>query len=555
MPPIRKPSELAIEYAHAVVDGTQPAGKLMGLACQRFLNDLERDWEFEFDDRKADAVVSFQQTLPHTKGRWAAKSEKLVYQPWQCFIECNLFGWVHKETRFRRFRESYEEVARKNGKSIRIAARGLYMFAADGEFGAEVYSGAGNERQAWEVFRPAREMVRRTDMLRHSFDIEVNAKTLVILSNGSRFEPMIGKPGDGASPSAYLCDEFHEHPDSDQYDTMVTGMAAREQPLASIITTAGSNMSGPCYEKRQEVIKVLEGSIVDETLFAAIYTVDEADAWDDPDVLIKANPNLDVSVSRDFLLNQLSKARRSASLQNAFRTKHLNQWVGSKVAWMNMLAWQRQKRECKLEDYAGRPAWLSVDLNSKIDLAAIGILIPDGNEFRVFAEFFAPEAAVEQNDTYRMYREHITATPGNATDYGFIEERLEQLCALLDVTEIAFDQWQAQYLAQRMISKGMNMVEFPHQVRTMSDPMKEVEALVMDGRLFHNGNPVLTWNMANTVCKSDAKENIYPTKERPHDDKCKIDGTVALIMCMGRYLASNHNGGLGAWLADPVAAA
>ena len=151
-----------------------------------------------------------------------------------------------------------------------------------------------------------------------------------------------------------------------------------------------------------------------------------------------------------------------------------------------------------------------------------------------------------------MHREYITATPGNATDYGFIEERLEQLCSLLAVESIAFDQWQAQYLAQRMIAQGMNMVEFPHQVRTMSDPMKEIESLVLDGRLFHNGNPVLTWNMANTVCKSDAKENIYPTKERPHDDKCKIDGVVALIMCMGRYLASDHGGSFGDFLANPV---
>ena len=543
------PSELARQYAEDVVAGRVVTGKYVRLACQRFLSDFAK---WHYDAEKADAAVEFQQAMPHTKGKWAAQRESLIYQPWQCFIECNIFGWIDPDTGNRRFRESYEEVARKNGKSIRLAARGLYMFCADGEFGAEVYSGAGNERQAWEVFRPAREMVRRTDELRQSFDIEVNAKNLVILSNGSRFEPMIGKPGDGASPSFYICDEFHEHPDSDQYDTMVTGMAAREQPLASIITTAGSNMSGPCYEKRLEAIKVLEGSIEDDSLFAIVYTVDDEDVWDGPDVLIKANPNLDISVSRDFLLNQLSKARRSASLQNAFRTKHLNQWVGSKVAWMNMLAWQRQKRDFTLDDCKGQRAWLSVDLNSKVDLAAIGILVPDGNEFRVFAEFFAPETAVENNDTYRMYREHITATPGNATDYGFIEERLNQLARILDVQEIAFDQWQAQYLAQRMIAQGMNMVEFPHQVRTMSDPMKEVESLVLDGRLFHNGNPILTWNMANTVCKSDAKENIYPTKERPHDDKCKIDGTVALIMCMGRYLTSDTGGSFDSFLARPV---
>jgi phage terminase large subunit-like protein len=219
---------------------------------------------------------------------------------------------------------------------------------------------------------------------------------------------------------------------------------------------------------------------------------------------------------------------------------------------MNMLAWQRQKRDFSLEDYKGRKAWLSVDLNSKVDLAAIGILIPDGNEFRVFAEFFAPEAAVDNNDFYRMHRDRMTVTPGNATDYGFIEARLESLASLLEIQTVAFDQWQAQYLAQRMISKGMNMIEFPHQVRTMSDPMKEVEALVLDGRMFHNGCPILTHCIASTVCKADAKENVYPTKERPNDNKCKIDGTIALIMAMGTYLAAANDGDFGDFLANPV---
>ena len=126
------------------------------------------------------------------------------------------------------------------------------MFAADGEYGAEVYSGAGTERQAWEVFRPAHQMIKRTDDVRQELDIEVNAKTMVIMSNGSRFEPMIGKPGDGASPHFYICDEFHEHVDANQYETMITGMGSRHQPMASIITTAGTDMSGPREAGRRD---------------------------------------------------------------------------------------------------------------------------------------------------------------------------------------------------------------------------------------------------------------------------------------------------------------
>ena len=544
-------SQVALEYAQSVVSGDITAGRYVVLACQRFLDDLARDWQYEFDHEAADAACEFMQAMPHTKGKWASRGECLKFEPWQCFIECNLFGWKHRDTGRRRFRESYEEVARKNGKSARLAARGLFTFCADGEYGAEVYSGAGSEKQAWEVFRPARDMVRRTPEMKDKLDIDVNAKNLVILANGSRFEPVIGKPGDGASPSHYICDEYHEHPDADQFETMVTGMGARDQPLASVITTAGSNLSGPCYEKRLDSIRVLEGAVQDETLFAIIYCADEADEWDSEAALEKANPNLDVSVSREFLLQQRDKARRSASLQNAYKTKHLNLWVGASVAWMNMLAWQRQKRELNLADYAGRDAWIGVDLASKKDLAAIAILIPDGAGFVTFYDFFAPEAAAERNGKYRQLSDWITFTPGSATDYGFIEDRLSELMRQLSVREIAFDPWQAQYLMQRLLERGAPVVEFPHQVRTMSDPMKEVEALVLDGRLYH-GNPVMDWQVGNVVTKQDAKENIYPTKERKGDDKQKIDGVVALIMAMGRYLSARDDGDIGEFLAAPL---
>jgi len=396
-------------------------------------------------------------------------------------------------------------------------------------------------------------MVQRTEELQGSFDIEVNAKTLVILSNGSRFEPIIGKPGDGASPSFYICDEYHEHDDDSQYETMLTGMGARRQPLASIITTAGSNLSGPCYEKRADAIRVLEGAVTDETLFAIIYCADEDDQWDSELALEKANPNLDVSVSREFLLTQMEKARRSASLQNAFRTKHLNQWVGASVSWMNMLAWQRQKLPTlKLDDFRGRRAWIGVDLASKKDLAAISILVPDGDRFYAFCDLFAPEATLDDNVKYRQLRDWITFTPGNATDYAFIEERLYELCGFFEVQEVAFDPWQAQFLMQRMMARGMPVCEFPHQVRTMSDPMKEVEAMILDGRLFHN-NAALDWMVSNVQTRVDHKENIYPSKgERKNDDKCKIDGVVALIMAMGRYLAAEDTGNFDDWLAAPL---
>ena len=539
----------AKQYAKDVVGGKIVAGRYAQLACQRFLDDLKRD-DLDFREKQAHRAVNFIEKLPHTKGRWASQRKLLKLEPWQKFIICNLFGFY--QDGIRRFSEAYNEIPRKNGKSMLAAGVGLYMFVEDGEFGAEVYSGATTEKQAWEVYRPMLQMVQRTEELRQHYDISHGAKTMYVASDGSRCEAIVGNPGDGASPSCAIVDEWHEHKTADLYDTMQTGMGARDEPIMFAITTAGSNLEGPCYEKRHDAIQILEGSVQDDSIFAIIYTIDDDDQWDCEESLIKANPNWGVSKNPAIILRELHKARRSASDQHTFKTRHLNAWIGSSIGWMNMLAWQRQKKEIKLEDYAGKRAWLGVDLASKKDLAAIAILIPDGNEFVTFYDFFAPESAMEDNLKYRNLSEHITFTPGSATDYAYIEERLGDIARLLEVQEISFDPWQAQYLMQRMTAQGMPVVEFPHQVRTMSDPMKEVEALVLDRRLFHN-NPVMDWMMGNVVVKADAKENIYPTKERKGDEKSKIDGVVALIMAMGRYLAAKDTGSLDDWLADPVA--
>jgi phage terminase large subunit-like protein len=556
------PTEKATLYAADVVSGEIPAGLYVRLACKRFLSDLERsagDWPYRFDAEKADRPVKFMELMPHTKGKWAAKKLRLVLEPWQCFIECNLFGWVHKETGLRRFRLCYEEEPRKNGKSLRLAARGLYLFAADGEAGAEVYSGATTEKQAHEVYRPAWQMVQKLPALRDRFGIEQsgnpkNPGPMFVMEDMSKFEPMIGKPGDGSSPHAALVDEYHEHDDDQMVDAMQTGMGAREQPLLSIITTAGSNLGGPCYEMRRDVIRVLEGTVTDDTLFGIIYGLDEGDAWDDPENLKKANPNYGVSVFPEFLLAQLAQAKRSASKQNAFRTKHLNQWVGARTAWMNMLAWQRQKRSFEVSDFDGCPCWIGVDLASKLDVTAAVMVFEKGGSYYVIPRFYVPEDSLLENEKYREFVTggHMVATPGSMTDYGFLEEELKEIAAQADVQDAAFDPTQAAYVMTRLQQSGVDVVEFPQNVKNLSEPMKEVEALTLSRRLWHDGNPAMTWMMGNVVAKRDAKEHIYPRKETPGD---KIDGPVALIMAMGRAMLVQDGADLGDFLRNPVVGA
>lgn len=546
----RSPSEKAKQYANDVLAGKIPVCTYVRLACQRFIDDLARsDWPYEYRSERADKAVRFMELLPHTKGKWSAKKQRLVLEPWQCFIECNLFGWVRKDTSLRRFRESYEEIPRKNGKSIRLAARGLYLFAADGEAGAEIYSGATTEKQAHEVFRPAWMMAQKTPALRERFSIELagnpkNPGPMFVTHDMSRFEPIIGKPGDGPSPHGALVDEYHEHDTDQMVDSLQTGMGAREQPLLAIITTAGSNLGGPCYEKRRDVIRILEKQVTDETVFGIIFGLDEGDAWDDPASLKKANPNYNVSVFEDFLLAQLAQAKRSASKQNAFRTKHLDQWVGARTIWMNMLSWQRQKRAFSLADFRGCNAWLAVDLASKKDVAALVVLLEKDGQFCCVPRFYAPEAAAEDNQKYRNYAisGDLILTPGSMTDYEFIETDILDVAAKVNVQKIGFDEWQANYLITRLQGTSLKdkVVVYNQTVRNLSEPMKEIDARVTNRTLWHDGNSVMTWMMGNVAAKIDAKENIYPRKDNESDPLCKIDGVVGLIMSMGLALAGRE---------------
>jgi phage terminase large subunit-like protein len=213
----------AQNYVEDILAGKIPACREVIQACQRQREDLRRavsdpEFGYEFNPYLAHRACAFMSKLPHVKGKWAREQKLLELGPWQCFIITTLFGWVRRDTLVRRFNEAYFEICRKNGKSIMAAAICLFMFCADREHGSEVYSGATSEKQAWEVFRPARMMVINGNGLREAAGIVVKATSLSIPRDGSRFEPVIGKPGDGASPSCAVADEYHEHTTSDLVD-------------------------------------------------------------------------------------------------------------------------------------------------------------------------------------------------------------------------------------------------------------------------------------------------------------------------------------------------
>lgn len=535
----------AFAYAQQVIKGHVVASKWTILACQRFIDDLSRKrFKYKYNPKKADRVCRFIEKLPHTKGKWAAKGQNIELQPWQKFIICNIFGWVDKKG-FRRFREVYLEIARKNGKSLLAAVIGLYMFCTDDEYGAEIYSGATTEKQAWEVFKPAKIICEKVLGLTNRYGIEVNAKNLVIVADNSKFEPIIGDPGDGASPSCAIVDEYHEHKTDELFDTMQTGMGAREQPLMLVITTAGTDLYGPCDEKRRDVEKILEGIYSNDRLFGIRFTADENDDWDKKECLYKANPNIDISVSKEYLFDQLKEAKRGASKQNKYRRKHLNQWVGAGTAWLNMLQWKHCGNEkLNIKDFYGQECIAAIDLATKLDIAALLYLfnrvIKGRTHYFLFPKFYLPEETIQisKNKQYAGWVKngYLTATPGNIIDYDYIESDLDNDKSKFGIKELAYDPFHATQFCTRMSAAGFEMIEFGATVKNFSEPMKELEALVIDQRIHHGCNPVLTWMMSNVVAFLDQKDNVFPRKVSK-DSPLKIDGAIATIMALGRAMA------------------
>lgn len=547
-------------YAEGVASGAIVACKWVRLACQRQLDDLARaeseEWPWVFDPEKAELPCEFIEMLPHIKGRWARERMKITLEPWQMFIITTVFGWVHRLTGLRRFLEAYIEVPRKNAKSTLTAGLCLFMLAADCEAGAEVYTAATTRDQARIVFDDAKRMAARDAEMRAHLGIEVLQHALVVEDTASKLAPLAaeGSTLDGLNVHFASIDELHAHKTRALYDVLETARGAREQALLWAITTAGTDRSGICYERRTNITKMLDGGVeMDDRQFGIIYTIDDGDDWTDPAVWAKANPNLNVSVFAEVLQAACRKALAMPSAVANFLTKHLNVWVNADSAWMDMRAWDRCKDETLTRDrVAHLPCYRGLDLASKVDIAAdVDVFVDQAaDRYYLIPTFWLPERAVEnaKNSQYDGWVRsgHLIVTDGEVTDYDQIEDHLRDGQATLQVREVAYDPWQAHQLSGHMLTEGVPMVEYRQTVQNMSEPMKTLEALVLTGKLVHDGNPAMTWMISNVVCHRDAKDNIYPRKERNEN---KIDGPVAAIMAVGRAIAQQAQGS-SFWEAD-----
>lgn len=550
--------EIALQYCDDVKTGKRSAGLLEKQAVKRFLNDLKRakndpEFEYRFDVDRAAHACFFIETCPHVKGVLAKPNKDgsrnlLVMEPWQVFATINIFGWVDSND-LRRFLYVYIEIAKKNGKSTWIAAIGIYMCFIDGEMGAEVYAAATSREQANIVFGDALAMVEASKHMQNRFGIDASKYSIFQSATNSSFKALSQDRGgtkDGLNIHCALVDELHAHKDSSMYDILANGVAAREQPLVIAITTAGDDTTGVCYREREALSKVLKGKSKHEQMFGMIFCLDKNDDWKDPKNWEKANPNYGISVSAKYLQSIFDKCGLSPSNEAIFRQKHLNEWVGAVDGWIAETVWTAAKRDVNESEFKGQVCFGGYDLASQLDLACWGRLRPrleDGVvHWYFFVSSYINENVIETKqaingekrpDEYPVWRDdgHLIETPGNSTDFDWIEQDIIDFHKENPFYEVGYDPYYAQQLTSHLIDQDINAIEVPQKAVHLNPAMRWIEKLLADKRLHHDGNPILSWGVLNVVVKEDAKEMIFPRKISKAK---KIDPAVALIIAAAR---------------------
>jgi phage terminase large subunit-like protein len=506
------------------------------------------------------AVKFIEGYCQHHKGEWAGKP--MLLEDWQRDVLSQIFGWLRADGT-RRYRTAYVEIPRKNGKSQKAAGVGLFLTVADGEPGAEVYSSATKRDQARIVWSEAAATVKSSPKLKRF--VKAYRNSITVERTGSKFEPLSADSNtlDGLNPHGNVVDELHAHKDRGVWDVLDTAMGARRQPLTLAITTAGKyEPEGIGWQMHDYAVKVLEGVIDDDSFFAFIAAADEPqgdqlDYYFTEKAQRQANPNWGVSVKPDYLAKQAEKAQSQPSFLNEYLRLHLNVWTRTVTRWLSLERWADSEPAPGLDarpasiarelSLAGRQCFGGLDLSTKLDLCAFGLVFPGENGFiDVVCRFWLPEQTMAnyakkgQRHYETWAREGwLTTTPGNVIDYEFIRSEVNKLSKVFAVQQIAFDPWGATDLANRLTADGLTMVECRQGFQSLSEPSKDLEARVIEKKVRHANNPILRFCVSNAVVRRDPAGNIKPDKEKAVD---RIDGVVAVIMALGRCITTPIEG-------------
>lgn len=533
----------AQQYIDDVLSGSVTTCRLVKLSVRRHLRDLKDGSErgLYFDEAAARFAIDFYSFLKHTKGKWAG--DPVVLEPWQQFIIWNLFGWKRADGS-RRYRTSYVEVARKNGKSTLMAGLGLKGLIADGEAEAEVYSAATKRDQAKIIWDQAKSMVKKSSDFKKIIGIHQN--NMHVVSSGSKFVPLSSDSDttDGLNVSMAIIDEYHAHRNDEMYNVLRSAMGSRVQPLLSVITTAGFNTASSCKREHDYCVQLLEGRQENDSYFAVIYTLDESDDWQDENNWIKSNPNLAVSVSIDDIRDQYEGTKGRPEKINEFKTKRLNIWTSTYTRWILPERWERNNSSVDEESLAGRRCIAAIDLSTTIDISGYCLCFPpesDDEKYHLLWRFFIPldgvrERSLREDVPYDIWikQGYVTPTLGDVIDYNFIEERILEDAERFDIVEVPHDPYNATHLVSNLLDQGLNCVKFEQSITKISPAAKNFEMMVLKGELSTGGNPVMDYMIGCAEIYTDANGNVKVIKPDRRSSNKRIDGVIMAIMALFR---------------------
>jgi phage terminase large subunit-like protein len=543
-----------IDYSHDVLNDEIVSCQKHKWSCERFLRDIEREgtdeFPFLFSEESAMKFLKWMTLFKHTKGK--LQGEHIEPHSIQIFVFGNIYGWVHRDTGLRRFKKGYWQVARKNAKSQSLSCVGSYESMALGENMSEVYIGATKTDQAKIVWNETKAQIQACDHLKKKYEVKYGK--IQHLKSASFIAPLskdAGKTGDGLNVQCGIIDEYHAHPTSEMYDVLVSGTGARSQPLMMIITTAGFELDHPCYSIEYNYVSSIldpNNPIENESYFVMVNELDKDDNIKDPSVWEKANPIIcSYTEGVEFLKGELQAALDVPEKMRNFLTKNMNRWVDQKDnGYMPMDKW----KECatELPNLKGKECFVGVDLSKKIDLTSITFeFLLDNGRYAILSHSFMPEdTLVTKRKTDKVpydlwvQRGWITLTDGAVVDYSYIRSYVEDTAKKNGwvIKEVCYDPYNATQFAQDMEHAGYEVVEIRQGVQSLSEPTKNFRERVLEKKVLHNDDPVLSWAVGNAVYRQDHNENIMLDKDKSRQ---RIDPIAATINAHVRAMVLQEN--------------
>lgn len=524
--------EEIIQYCHDCISGVIPSGKKHVWACERFLRDLERigtpEFPYIWDEQRADKIVKWFALLKHTKG--ALAGTPIILTPWQKFRECQIYGWIHRETGRRRFRKAFTEVARKNAKSQMEAGEALYelgITSSQNHEVNEIYT-AGVKRDQSKIVFDECDLMTKGTLIRSKFNFKRDC--IEHLKTGSFIKALSkedGKSGDGTNPAFLIIDEYHQHPTTDFYD-LALGSNTKE-PLLSIITTAGKDLTYPCYTQEYDYCSKLLDPSVDvhnDEYFVDICEADPGDDIGSEDTWKKANP------IRGYFAEGLQKikgdyevAKQIPEKMIAFLTKVLNMWVQAKDnGYMDMAKWKACEVKELPIDVTGRPVYVGFDVSSKIDLTSVAFIVPYQStdldaqgklvvKYVMWTHSFIPTAdklrehIIKDKMPYDAWERlgYLTLTNTPIVDQNFVMKYILDECEKynLDIQCLCFDPANASKLMTDLSDQGYTVEEVFQSHKSLNESTQGFREQVFAGNVAYTHNPLLNYAMSNAVIRTN----------------------------------------------------